>query len=417
MDVNTLRRLDRWLGTPACLALTAWRRLGEWAGLRPTEPDARLANAAKPADAPITVVIVKLAEMGSTVLALPALHRLREQFPGARFHYVCLAENRSILDILPEMHWEAVHTIGGESPAALLRNAVRTVRQLRRLKPDLCLNLEFFSRGAAALSYLSGARVRVGMHRFHAEGLNCGDLFTHRISYNNHLHTAAAFLSLAEAVISPSGQRPLLKSRIERPTGLPRFRSTPEERAAVLDKLEAQGYPTLTCPPMLILNTNASDLVPLRRWPAERFETLGRRCLAERPELWIALTGTRQEAGAVAQLAKQLGGERVVNMAGQTSLRQLLTLYTLARVMVTNDSGPGHFASLTPMRTIVLFGPETPELYGPLGEHNRALYAGLACSPCIHVYNVRHSPCNDNACMKSISVDEVYTEVVRALAE
>src|SRR5262249_43816885 len=56
--------------------------------------------------------------------------------------------------------------------------------------------------------------------------------------------------------------------------------------------------------------------------------------------------------------------------------------------MITNDSGPAHFASITEMPTFVLFGPETPQFYGPLGQ-TTPIYAGLACSPCVAATNHR----------------------------
>jgi len=85
-------------------------------------------------------------------------------------------------------------------------------------------------------------------------------------------------------------------------------------------------------------------------------------------------------------------------------------------VLVTNDCGPGHFASLTDVDSIVLFGPETPVVFGPLGPRSQAVTAGLACSPCMNVYNHRFSPCVHNACMHAISVDEVISRVHAALA-
>ena len=100
-------------------------------------------------------------------------------------------------------------------------------------------------------------------------------------------------------------------------------------------------------------------------------------------------------------------------MAGQTSLRELLTLYSVADVLVTNDSGPGHFSALTPIRAIVLFGPETPRLFGPLTPASTVIWKELACSPCVSVFNHRLSPCRNNVCMQTITVDEVF-EAVKA---
>ena len=84
--------------------------------------------------------------------------------------------------------------------------------------------------------------------------------------------------------------------------------------------------------------------------------------------------------------------------------------------MVTNDSGPAHIAAAANLQTIVLFGPETPKLYGPLGTA-RVLYAGLACSPCATAYNHRKTACTDNVCMQAISVDTVYSELDSVLAQ
>jgi ADP-heptose:LPS heptosyltransferase len=406
-----MRWLDRWVGVPVCIALTVVRRMAHL-GRRVL---GRAGGGVLPE--PPTILFVKLAEMGSTVLALPALTRLRELFPGVRLHYLCFEENRSVLNLVPEIGWDGVHTIGTGSLPRFAADVLRVLWTLRKQNVDAAIDLECFSRASAILAYLSGARVRVGFHRFRAEGLNCGDLFTHRLSYSNHLHTSAAFLSLIEALAAPLGEVPLLKKRIEPPCELPAFRPTESERQTVLARLRERGYPADRSPAIAILNINASDLMPLRRWPTERFEELARRCLTEYSDTWIVLTGAPGEAPAVDAVARRLNHERVISLAGRTTLRELVTLHTLADVLVTNDSGPAHFAALTPIQVVSLFGPETPELYGPLGKGGHAITAGLACSPCIHVFNSRNSPCTDNLCMKAISVDQVFAAVRRGLDE
>ena len=95
---------------------------------------------------------------------------------------------------------------------------------------------------------------------------------------------------------------------------------------------------------------------------------LATRILTAYPGGLVVLTGAPSEQAAAEALCRSLGSPRVRSVAGQTTLRELLTLYTLANVLVTNDSGPGHFASLTPVHAIVLFGPETPRLFGPLAH-------------------------------------------------
>src|SRR6185436_277360 len=132
------------------------------------------------------------------------------------------------------------------------------------------------------------------------------------------------------------------------------------------------------------------------------------------PGALVVLTGAPFEQAIADSLCRSLASPRVISVAGQTNLRELLTLYTLANVLVTNDSGPGHFASLTPVHAIVLFGPETPRLFGPLAPATTVIWKELACSPCVSVFNHRLSPCRNNVCMQSIGVDEVF-EAVRAV--
>ena len=95
---------------------------------------------------------------------------------------------------------------------------------------------------------------------------------------------------------------------------------------------------------------------------------------------------------------------------------ELITLLHSASLLITNDGGPGHFASLTPIPSIIFFGPETPDLYGPLGEKAVCFYESLPCSPCLTAYNHRKSPCDgNNVCLKAIGPEEVFEKACELL--
>ena len=166
---------------------------------------------------------------------------------------------------------------------------------------------------------------------------------------------------------------------------------------------------------LVLLNANASDLLPLRRWADANYVALAKRILELSPDVFIAFTGGPAEAAKTADIAKSVGSDRAFSTAGKTTLRELLALYNLADVLVTNDSGPAHFATLTDVNTVVLFGPETPRLFGVLLPRCRTITAGLACSPCVSATNNRQTSCRDNVCMKSISVETVLEAVSEAL--
>jgi len=128
------------------------------------------------------------------------------------------------------------------------------------------------------------------------------------------------------------------------------------------------------------------------------------------------LTGSpeaRAEAHAIAQAGNSV---RVVDLAGKTSIRDLLDLYNAARLLVTNDSGPAQLAAVTNVHVMVLFGPETPELYRPLTDRCTVMYSHYACSPCVSAFNQRKTECNDNRCLKTISVETVHAAAREILA-
>ncbi len=395
MNVRALQRADQWLGVPLCLALTLWRVLFH----RRTRIESPVRR----------ILFVKLTEQGSTVLAWGALRRAVELVGRENVFLLVLEENRFVLDVLGVIPPENVVSIRGRSVLAMARSALGAVRRLRRLQVDAALDLEFFSRGSAALTFLSGAIRRVGFHPFFGAGLYRGDLMTHRLIYNPHRHTSDTFLALVEVLQVPPEKLPAFEVTGRAADEPPQFAPTPDEVRTLSELIERLGARR----PLILLNPNASDLLPLRRWPADRYIALARRLLERYPELTIGFTGAPAEAQAVESLCAQVASPRCVSFAGRTTLRQLLVLYTLAEVLVTNDSGPAHFAALTPVDVVTLFGPETPRLYAARTPRNTVLWAGLACSPCVSAYNNRRSPCRDNLCMQAISVEAVFAQVCR----
>jgi ADP-heptose:LPS heptosyltransferase len=161
---------------------------------------------------------------------------------------------------------------------------------------------------------------------------------------------------------------------------------------------------------LVLFNPHASELLPQRRWPLEHFAALARRVLDRWWNAVILITGAPPEQWEAEKLRVLVRHPRVINYAGKCRLVELPALYSIAELMVTNDSGPGHFASVTRMPTIVLFGPETPALYGSLGN-SVAVSAHLACSPCVSAANHRKTACRDPVCMRAISPDQVFASV------
>jgi ADP-heptose:LPS heptosyltransferase len=402
MRISTMRLVDRWLGIPVCGALTVLRHVRD--------------RARAPAPAPpCRIVFVKLAEQGSTVLACSAIRRAVELVGREHVFFLAFEQNRFILDVMALIPPANLVTIDANGVLATVAGAVAALRRLRRLGVDVAIDLEFFARSSAALAYLSGATSRVGLHAFGGAGPYRGDLMTHRLLFNPHLHTSQTFRLMVDALASPPDRLPTFDGTppaADDPP--PPFLPAAHEIDAVRSLLRAAGLDD-DDGPLVLLNPNCSDLLPLRAWPASRYGELASRLLACNPRVRIVMTGAAAERAAVEGLVRAVGSARCVSVAGHTTLRELLVLYALADVLVTNDSGPAHFATLTPLDVVTLFGPEHPELFAARSLRSRVLWAGVPCSPCVNAFNNRTSPCRNNVCMQRITVDQVFAAVVELL--
>lgn len=398
-----MRRVDRWVGVPLCAIATVLLKV--WWRLRAFSPR------------PVRrVLFIELSEMGSTILADPAMRRAHAQL-NAELYFVIFAQNAGSLDLAGTISPANIFCIRNTSLWHLALDTLMFLVWTRRNEIDTVVDLELFSRFTALLTGFAGANRRVGFYRFHNEGLFRGEMLTHRVAYNPHIHIAKNFIALIDALLSRAPTVPYSKTLIgdeELTIALPP--PSAQEREALFTRIAAL-VPNLdlTRFRILLVNPNASEMLPLRRWMPERFIELIRCILSANNDVLVVITGAPSERAEAEKMATQCGSDRCVSFAGQTALRELPVLYSLAVLMVTNDSGPAHFAAASGLFTIVLFGPETPNLYRPLGN-SKAIYAGLACSPCVSASNHRKSACDDNICMRAISVEEVFTAVTDVLA-
>jgi ADP-heptose:LPS heptosyltransferase len=399
VGTRTIRFLDYWIGVPLCLLLTACRVLVR----ERTAP-------------PRKILFLKFIEQGATVLAQDAMSRATASVGRDHIYFCVFESNRAILDLLGTVPRANIFAIRDSRLDRCLLDFLRALVAIRKSGVDTVIDMEFFSRASAIFSFLSGASTRVGLHRFTGELPYRGDLMTHRVQYNPHLHVSFQYSVLVEAAHRDPAETPMLKVPLAQialrgDTAGPAFRFTPTaaETEGVRRRLPS------TAGPVVLINPNASDLLPLRKWQGARFIELSRQILAAHPSASIVVTGAHSEEAGAAQVCAAIASPRAISLAGQTTLRELLTLYSLADVLVTNDSGPAHFASLTPIHTVVLFGPETPRLFGSLSPSTTIIWKELACSPCVSVFNHRLSPCRNNVCMQEITVADVYGAVENVL--
>ncbi|MBI1937986.1 MAG: glycosyltransferase family 9 protein [Ignavibacteriales bacterium] len=147
----------------------------------------------------------------------------------------------------------------------------------------------------------------------------------------------------------------------------------------------------------------------LRRWHVENYKELARKLLEQNPS--VILVGAESDGW----VTKEFIGINVVNLIGKTSLLDMIRLFTNADVLVTHDTGTLHLAKLSDINIIALFGPVNPKERIGVNENAEIFWGGkkLPCSPCYDGRNF--ADCNNNICMKNISVEEVFERIVNKL--
>lgn len=396
MKLRTMRLVDYWIGIPLCFLSTLV---------------VRVLGTPKGPEKPRRVLFIELSEMGSTIIANPALQKAKDAL-GAEIFFLIFARNVESLRLMPTVPEANIVTIRETGLMVMLADTLRFLRWARKAKIDTVVDLELFSRYSGLLTGLSGAKRRVGFHKFRAEGLYRGEMLTHRVSHNSNIHMAKNFICMVNALLATEPQVPYSKTFISDDEIRVPIQPVSEEALEYVRGLIRQVHPDYRPDyhRVVLINPNSSELLPQRRWDRENFNALAAMVVEEWEDVLVLITGSPAEREEALGMQQKVNHPRFRSFAGMHKLPAITALYNIATVLVTNDSGPGHFSAITPIRSIVLFGPETPRLYGSLGN-TESITAELACSPCVTVANQKNSACNDNVCMRMITPERVMQSV------
>jgi ADP-heptose:LPS heptosyltransferase len=337
------------------------------------------------------VLVIKFLGLGSILQATPLFAALRQLYPQARITLLTFRANRALQDL--PIGVDALETVDTTRMGRFVRSNVAALWRLRRTRFDLVLNLEFFATYAALMTALVRKRFAVGFGGF----ANYRNSFFHDfVSYDSGLHVQDKFLGFARRLGYTGPRPPLARLRVNQP-------------ASVVAEVERrEGFSLARGEYCVLVNINTGEMAPHRRWPADHFRRLVERLLGRRGVRVILIGGPGDRKHVDEFQAGLSRPGRVVNLAGRISIAELVALMEVSDLYLGNDSGPLHFAACVALPVLALFGPESPEVYGPpVAPRNTVLYRAEPCGPCLNVYTDKHSRCGDNVCLKRISPEQV----------
>jgi ADP-heptose:LPS heptosyltransferase len=397
MKINSIRKADYWFGVPACFVLSLIYKIQKMFIHKESE-----------ANVPKKIMFLELSEMGSAILAYSAIEEVKKSYPGAKLYFWIFKKNQDSVRMLNIMPKENIIIMRDENFLLLLTDLIKNLRWIWKEHIDVIIDMELFSRFSSILSFLSGAKTRVGFWKFTLEGLYRGNIHTHKVMYNPYIHISKNFLSLAQSLKSSPEEIPLLKMSLENCiTTVAKIKSSNEAVENIWQELKEINKQICEQNKIVILNPGVNEVLPLRRWPIENYIGLTKRLLID-PKVFVVIIGVGSQSPDEKTICQQISNQRFINFMGKTTVQKLIDLYNISTLLISHDSGATNLATLTSINIVVLFGPETPILYAPLAPNKLVLYSNLACSPCITAYNHRRSVCKDNKCLKGITVEQVY---------
>jgi lipopolysaccharide heptosyltransferase I len=318
------------------------------------------------------ILIVKPSSLGDIVHSLPFLSSVKDCFPKAEIHWVVA---KGFEDLLQEHPMITRLIVINKDQWKKITGVKTTLRELRTLFGtlkgegyDLVVDLQGLLR-SGVIAMATGSSMRVGFR----EAREGGSLFyTHKVEGGEGVHAVDRYLKVASFLGCDTSK--VTFPMTESPYPLP-F----DERYAVL--VPGARWKT-------------------KRWPAENFAEL-----AAKLPLRSVIVGGKSDSRIARQIVKSSDG-KAISLTGKTGLRELSSVMKGAVFVVTNDSGPMHFAAAHGVPVFALFGPTDPAQTGPYGKGHTIITADhVDCAPCFK------KRCNDLKCMESISADIVIDAI------
>lgn len=339
-----------------------------------------------PAISPKKILVKMPNWLGDLVMCTAALADLHRHFPKAKITAMCQSNVADILRHDPNV--SALYSYSRPSGWIHRIEHLGIIEEIRQGEYDL--SVLFTNSFSTAWWFWRGhVKERIGF----ACNLRSW-LLTQPVAFPANKKTQHLVLTYKE-LLKPLG--------ISLSNTAPRLYITPEEQETAKELLSLKGIPMDRS---IILGINPGAAYGSAKcWLPERFIEVTKKIL-QRDNVYVIYFGDQAGAPLVNAICQKLPSERVINLAGKTSIRELMALIQCCSLFLTNDSGPMHLAAALSIPLVALFGSTDDTQTGPYGE-GKVIHRHVECSPCYQ----RVCPI-DFRCMTRIEVEEVYQELL-----
>jgi len=387
--------MDRYIGSFACLILSIFGRLSFKKSSRGPYKN---------------ILLIELFEMGASIMTSPSIRFIRTQYPEANIYVLTTQSIRSSWLKIGELEPTRVLALKEDGVFSFLFSYLQVLQTLNRIHVDAVVDFELFFRITAIFSFFIKAGRKGGFLRYHLEGLYRGSIYDSGCHFNQNTHIAKNFLALTKTVLGDADDFPQYKNNLGvEELVLNPYRSQGNALADLREKI-----PDFISGPYLLVAPDVGPNLSVRNYPLDRLSEVLKEILQEFPVYRVGMIGTKENIPSCERLAELVQSDRLVSLAGRTTMDELFDLLCGAKLLISNDNGPVHFAAMTDTPTLALYSTDSPFVYGSLGKC-LILYSFYQCSPCIMAYNHKRSDCSDNKCLQAIPASTVSSFARRIL--
>lgn len=319
--------------------------------------------------------------IGDAVMTLPAISAIRRTFPRARITILVKPWVAELFHLCPDV--DEILLFRSPGPHDGITGKWRLAGELRKKNFDTAILLQNAIE-AAIIALLAGIPVRAGY-----DSDARGPLLTHAVRRTEavrEIHQTGYYLEMVQALgcrtsgagvrLRTGGETGLLAESLMRRFGLERDR-------------------------LLVGMAPGAAYGPAKKWFPERFAAVSDRLADALPvqTLLFGSAGDRDSTDAVRRSAKF----PILDLAGQTSLKEAMALMSRCGLFVSNDSGLMHLAAALGVPTVAVFGSTNTVTTAPVGRRVAIVHKPVSCSPCL-----KQTCPTDFRCMDIIGIDDVY---------
>jgi heptosyltransferase-1 len=333
------------------------------------------------------ILLIRLRPIGDIVMTTPALSILRRELPHAFISYVVEPPYRELIEGHPAL--DEVLIIKRKSSFI---EFLKFIGNIRKRKYDLAIDFHCGPR-ASLITFFSNAKIKVGF-RVKYRHLLYDIKVPRKKEKGGYFHSVESHVNLLKAIGI-------------KPEKIPSLFLSPSSQA---EKERVQNFfieNNIFNFKKIVLHISAGN--KYRDWGVENFVKLIE-LLNRHKNLKVIIIGDRKDKEIEEKIGERVEGE-FLSLVGEINLKELRELISRANLFVGSDSGPMHVAATTQTPIVALFGPTTPNIFGPWMAKATIIEKKLDCRPC------RQKECiyEDFRCLRTIRPEEVYKASIKAL--